>query len=224
MAVVTTDPLLDHLEQTFAESYRKEIDQEEDVWRSLPFLAATLALQLAGLAQVRDWVAAVDGPMLMAAEVSLCVAGVLAFAALVFLALSVWPADFRRVAAEPAFRAYAESVRADAIATATSDTEMYAVTLSALMTIKAALIEQNALAVDNNRTMSTRRAKWRTRAGLATLKSVFAVLALVALVVLTNVHGHAGHSSTRSACRTTASDVGPEADEPRPATTHDRHP
>ncbi|HEY8288257.1 MAG TPA: hypothetical protein VIG49_03240, partial [Acetobacteraceae bacterium] len=38
---------LDHIEKTLADAYRKEIDQEENVWRSLPFFAATLALQLA---------------------------------------------------------------------------------------------------------------------------------------------------------------------------------
>ena len=94
-------------------------------------------------------------------------------AALVFLALSVWPADFRRAAREPKFLSYAESVRADAAANATSDTEVYAVALNALMTVKAALIEQYALAVDSNRTINKRRAKWRTRAGMTTLSSVF---------------------------------------------------
>ncbi len=165
MTVVTTDPLLDHLEQTFADSYRKEIDQEENVWRSLPFFVATLALQPAGLAQVQDWAAAVDGPMLVAA----------------------------------------------------------AMTLTALMTVKAALIEQYALAVDNNRGVNTRRAKWRTQAGLATLTSVFAVLVLVALVVLTNVHGHAAHPANGTGLRATAGDAGPTAAKPHPATANDRH-
>ena len=45
---------LAHIEKTLAESYRKEIDQEENVWRSLPFFAATLALQLAALFQMID--------------------------------------------------------------------------------------------------------------------------------------------------------------------------
>lgn len=29
--------LLDHVEKAFADSYRKEIDQEENIWRSLRF-------------------------------------------------------------------------------------------------------------------------------------------------------------------------------------------
>jgi len=56
-----TDAELDYLEKLFGDAYRKEIDQEENVWRTLPFFAATLALQLAGLAQVRDWVGGVQG-------------------------------------------------------------------------------------------------------------------------------------------------------------------
>ena len=49
------DPLLEQLERTLADSYKREIEAEENVWRSLPFFAATLALQFAGLAQARDW-------------------------------------------------------------------------------------------------------------------------------------------------------------------------
>ena len=186
------DPLLDHLERTFADAYRKEIDQEENVWRSLPFFAATLALQLAGLSQIRDWMAGAIGWMFIAAASLLAVAGAATLAALVFLAFSVWPADFRRVAREPAFRAYAEHVRREAEASAPQDARPEDAAQTALVTVKAALAEQYALAVDNNRFVNEGRAKWRTRAGLATLASVFAVLALVALVVLSTIHGH-GH-------------------------------
>jgi len=50
---LANDPaLLDHLEKTFADAYRKEIDQEENIWRSLPFFAATLALQLAVISAI----------------------------------------------------------------------------------------------------------------------------------------------------------------------------
>ncbi len=54
MAPTEEPPALAYLERTLADSYRKEIDQEENVWRSLPFFAATLALQLAALFQIID--------------------------------------------------------------------------------------------------------------------------------------------------------------------------
>lgn len=183
------DPLLDHLEKTFADAYRKEIDQEENVWRSLPFFAATLALQVAALAQVREWITAVAGPVLVIAIILLVSAGVATLAAIVFLAFSVWPADFQYVGREPAFREYAEKVRAQAEEVAPQGTEQE-ISDYALRTVKAALAEQYATAADNNRLINQSRAKWRTRAGLSTLASVFAVLVLVALVVITNIHGH----------------------------------
>ncbi len=37
-----------------ADAYRREIDAEENLWRTLPFFAATLALQLAALFQIID--------------------------------------------------------------------------------------------------------------------------------------------------------------------------
>ncbi len=187
---MTTDRLPDYLEATLADSYRKEIDQEENVWRSLPFFAATLALQLAGLAQVRDWAAIFDGPTFVVALALLCLAGFATFAALTFLAFSVWPADFRRVAREPVFSAYARSVRLATAASASPGAGSERISQAALAVVKAALAEQYAFAVDSNRLLNEARAKWRTRAGLTTLVSVFAVLALVALVMVSNTHVH----------------------------------
>ncbi len=34
---------LDHIEKTLAAAYRREIEQGENVWRSLPVFAATIA-------------------------------------------------------------------------------------------------------------------------------------------------------------------------------------
>jgi hypothetical protein len=187
---MATDPLLDHLERTFAEAYRKELDQEENIWRSLPFFAATLALQLTAVTQIRDWIAAIGGPLFVAAVTLLAVAGVSALAALAFLALSIWPADFRRVAREPAFRDYAEDVRAAVDRTAQPGTTAQDIADQALVTVKAALAEQYSLAADNNRMVNETRALWRARAGLAMLGSVFAALVLVAIVVVTNIHDH----------------------------------
>ena len=54
MTYPTELTVLAHIEQTLAESYRKEIDQEENLWRSLPFFAAILStLLLVGSTFVR---------------------------------------------------------------------------------------------------------------------------------------------------------------------------
>ncbi len=88
-ARMTIDPELDYLEKLFGDAYRKEIDQEENVWRSLPFFAATLALQLAGLAQIRDWVGDARGWLFWVALALLLSAALATLAALVFLAQSI---------------------------------------------------------------------------------------------------------------------------------------
>ena len=129
-----------------------------------------------------------------AVAVLLVVAAVATFAALVSLTISVWPADFHRVAPETEFRVYAERVRVQAKISVPAGASAESVAGLALVTVKEGMVEQYAVAVVRNRLVNERRAKWRTRAGLSTLVSVFVVLVLVALVVLSNVHGHAAGS------------------------------
>ena len=186
---MSDDPLLDYLERTFADSYRKEVDQEENVWRSLPFFAATLALQLAALAQVRDWLAGQAGGFLLASEILLVATAAATISALVLLAMSVWPADLRRVSPEPDFLKHAERTRTDMRHEAAGADEEEIAQL-VLRKLKREQAEQYADATGHNRVVNRRRTKWRTGAGLATLGSVLAMLALVALVVLSNVHAH----------------------------------
>ena len=97
-----------HIEKTLADSYRKEIDQEENVWRSLPFFAAVLAFQITALSLLLSrlpmagtgvWLDAICATVLM----SLCI-----LIALGFLALSIVPEKFTYVADEPALLAYAQ--------------------------------------------------------------------------------------------------------------------
>ncbi len=181
------DPELDYLEKLFGEAYRKEIEQEENVWRTLPFFAATLALQLAGLAQIRDWVGGSSGELLWFVLILLGVAASATVAALLFLAESIWPANFRYVTPEPDLQDYMEKVRDGAAAAGSTATEAAAVSVLAA---RAVMVEQYALGAAHNRAINQRRASRRTRAGLATLVSVLAVLVLVALVVIFNLHGH----------------------------------
>ncbi len=181
------DPELEYLEKLFGEAYRKEIDQEENVWRSLPFFAATLALQLAGLAQIRDWVGDAQGRLFWVTLALLLWAALATLAALVFLAQSIWPARFRYVASEPELQDYVEKVRATAMANGGSHDDA---TLTAVAAARTVMVQQYAVSASNNRLLNQRRANRRTRAGLATLLSVFAVLVLVAFVVVSKLHGH----------------------------------
>ncbi len=181
------DPELEYLEKLFGDAYRKEIDQEENVWRSLPFFAATLALQLAGLAQIRDWVADARGWLFWVALALLLATAAATLAALIFLAQSIWPARFRYVTSEPTLQDYVEEVRATAIAGGSSQDDA---TLTAVAAARTVMVQQYAVSASNNRVINQRRANRRTRAGLATLASVFAVLVLVAFVVVSKLHGY----------------------------------
>ena len=175
-------PTLDHIEKTFADAYRKEIDQEENVWRTLPFFAATLALQLAALFQIVErlpvrqttawWLAAACGT----------VTGLSTMIALSFLAVSIYPVEFRYIAAEPDLWAYAKELIEDE---GKNVEGQVGDAVNALGELKAALTLQYAEATHHNRQINQRRALWRSIAGLATLTSVIATLALVITIALT---------------------------------------
>ena len=90
-------PALSHIEKTFADAYRKEIDQEENIWRSLPFFAATLALQLAALFQVVPRLPPPETRTRLISGILLVLTGLFMFAALCLLAACIAPARFRYI-------------------------------------------------------------------------------------------------------------------------------
>lgn len=213
------DPEIDYLERLFGEAYRKEIDQEENVWRSLPFFAATLALQLAGLAQIRDWVGGAAGWPFWLSLALLAAAALATLAALVFLAQSIWPAKFRYVTSELELQTYLETVRTTAVASGSSADQA---TQAAVLAARTVMVQQYAIGASSNRLINQGRANRRTRAGLATLASVFAVLVLVGLVVVSNLHGHGTARNARQdgAGSQDAVEFGSASPEPGAAPAH----
>ncbi len=178
---------LAHIERILTESYQNEIDQEENIWRSLPFFAATLALQLAALFQVierlpsgRSW-PALFSYALVAASVA-CSLG-----ALGFLASSIFPARFRYVAKDSALLEYALGLIEDE---QHPDNQALDVPTVALHVLKTNLATQYALATDNNRQINKGRERRRSIAGLLTIFSVVATLVLVAVTFTTYVPKH----------------------------------
>lgn len=189
---MTPDPELEYLEKLVGDAYRKEVEQEENVWRSLPFFAATLALQVAAITQIRQWINGTDGWVLVVSNALLAAAAVATFAALIFLAESIWPARFRYVTRELDLLEYAKNVRAAAIEDGHDAEEAKAAAVTAAKTV---MIQQYAVAADGNRMINQRRANRRTRAGLATLVAILAVLVLMAFTVVFNLHGHGADAS-----------------------------
>jgi hypothetical protein len=176
MDIPDEPPALAYIEKTLADSYRKEIDQEENVWRSLPFFAATLALQLAALFQIID---KLPGPTTLTGLCSdffLLAAGASTLVSLLFLASSIYPQKFDYVAREPLLLQYTRDlIEYEAAAANLSALQP----LSALNTVKIEIARQYAQAADNNRQINKRRERWRSIAGLAALASVLMTVCLV---------------------------------------------
>jgi hypothetical protein len=172
---------LDHVEKTLADAYRKEIEQEENVWRSLPFFAGTLALQLAAMFQVIDRLPQMGSGAWWDSLGWIGIASISTLTALISLAASIWIADFRYIMPEVDLLDYADDL---------DDSERRIIAegheppTDALSVFKKAIAREYANATTHNRLVNRSRALCRLVAGLATLASVLATLALVATVSL----------------------------------------
>ncbi len=172
--MAVSHPALNHIEKTRADAYRKEIDQEENIWRSLPFFAATLALQLAVVVQTTQRFAALQGVWMWTGRALLVAAGVHSLLALVFLARSIALARFRYVAPEPDLLAYAKALVED------ERNDAGVATAHTVETLKLALVDQYAIATQHNRRINNHRQWCRSVADLLTLASVLGTLLLAA--------------------------------------------
>jgi hypothetical protein len=171
-------PALGHIERTLADAYRKEIDQEENIWRSLPFFAATLALELAALFQLITRFPPLGTRAGWASVALLTLTGLLMLTALCLLATCIAPARFRYVSREPLLLHYTEElIRAEQ----TPENQGRDDPLDALAVLKRELAHQFSVATDHNRRINKRRELLRAFAGLAVVGSVLTTLLLVAV-------------------------------------------
>jgi type VI protein secretion system component VasK len=169
-------PALSHIERTLGDAYRKEIDQEENVWRSLPFFAATLALELAALFQLIARLPPLGTITGWLSLILSTLAGLLMFAALCLLAACIASARYRYVEAEPALlRDMDDLIRAE-LAPENRDTDN---PVDALATLKRRLASQFGDAAYHNRQINKRRRWRRDIAGLLVVGSVLTILLLV---------------------------------------------
>jgi hypothetical protein len=199
MATPDEPDALAYIEKTLAESYRKEIDQEENIWRCLPFFAATLALQLAALFQISDRLPDPTTIIGWTCLFLLAAAGALTVASLGFLAASIYPRRFDYIAKQGALLSYARDLIRDEQA---PENQHQDDPFSALVTLKTEMARQYAQACDHNQQINKRRERLRSIAGLAALGSV-----LVTVFLVGSTHAHylsirsnkdAGHVATRS--------------------------
>lgn len=185
-------PTLAHLERLLAETYRREIEQEENIWRSLPFFVATLALQLAALFQVVDRLPPFDTWAGRTSLSFIAISALSSLMALSFLAASIYPARFNYMPDDTDLLAYAIGLTAD-------ENEPHLGQSDALATFKATLVEQYAEATDHNRRINKRRERRRSVAGLATIAAVLSTLLLVGTAFIHYVPKHATQGTAHGA-------------------------
>ncbi len=198
-------PALAHIERMLADAYRREIEQEENIWRSLPFFGATLALQLTALFQVVDRLPPFGTWTGRAALLLLAVSAGCSLAALSFLAASIYPARFDYLAKEAALLDYATELMRDEADPAQAAGDPF----SAVVTLKTTLARQYAVATDHNRQINKRRERRRSIAGLATIAAVLSTFLLVATAFAhylpNHIVGGTGYGSTPLAAPIAAS-------------------
>ena len=192
--------VLAHIEQTLAQSYRKEIDQEENLWRSLPFFAATLALQLAALFQVVAHLPSGGAWATMPARALVVLSLLCSLGALGVLAASILPAKFRYVSNDVALLDYTLSLIRDEQAI-----DRPGIALPAL---QESLARQYAAATDNNRHINDRTERLRSVAGLLTIFAVISTLVLVAVTIDNYLPSHAAQGASIEPARRPADPAG----------------
>jgi predicted PurR-regulated permease PerM len=171
---------LDHIEKTVGEAYRKEIDQEENVWRSLAFFAAVIAFQMTAVSQALTRLPNVPDGVWWDSILATVAVAILVFVAILFLVASIAPARFTYVSNETALLSYARGLDQDELEAAEQDFPA----VDALAILKATLANQYSVAAHHNRQINQRRAFYRAMAGLATFGSAFFTLFLVIRLML----------------------------------------
>src|ERR1700730_10149362 len=102
----------EYLETIVAEGYKREIDQEENVIRSLPFVAAALAVLVTLLGFAKSYIPGYElSPYPQFVFAILLLRGVAVFLSIGFLFIVVIPREFRYLARSEDHLAYAQSLR-----------------------------------------------------------------------------------------------------------------
>lgn len=193
-----SSPVLDHLEKTLSENYRKEIDQEENVWRTIPFFIAGLAFEVSIITQVKDAFPGLTGWLLYTSISLILISIISVIASLYYLLLSINFAKFKYIASEPELSDFAYKLEL-------AEAEGRIAENQAIRSFKMALISQYAVTTANNRAINSRRVRSRTSAGFAILVSILATLLLGGgavfprIVSSLNLNAGSNHGDTQSA-------------------------
>ena len=172
---------LDHLEKTFSELYRKEIDQEENVWRTQPFFAATIALQFGMISGMLPRGIPISPALGQDMRLAIVLMIPCDLASLACLALSIGARKYQYIAPEPELMRFAFDLDlAEQHVKAQNPQDGF----DAQQELKRSLAEDYAVATDHNRAINQRGIRLRNIAGLLILLSVLLTLFFFGRIVL----------------------------------------
>lgn len=189
----------EYLEKLFAEAYRQEVEQEENVVRSLPIIAAIASVTLLVLREFGDGVPRFDwSPLAFLVHGLIVAIGAGFLYVLVFLFVALRPrryehpddaTDIRAVAEELLDFYQNENIGAEAAETL------------ALRDLRQQMIEQLAVAATNNREQNVQRQRARSKAFNGLVAALALAFVLVGTIYLSETLAAAAQASAASAAR-----------------------
>jgi hypothetical protein len=165
-------PAWEQLERLLSGLYLKELEQEENIWRSLPFFSAALALEVVALNQIIPVAASLAGVWRWLIGAACAGQAVLLLGVLLFLYRSIRRQSFSYISSGADLVAYLRALEA---AGARGD---------AAERLRQTLVEQLATAADANRISNQGRAGERARAGILLLASLVTTFFIVGATIV----------------------------------------
>ncbi|AQR61670.1 hypothetical protein BZG35_08405 [Brevundimonas sp. LM2] len=194
--------MFDYLEKHCAEAYKREVDQDENVFRSLPFFAATLGVQIAILIPLVARLPAFRlDPYVLVLHGLLGLTGVGVVMTVVFLFIATAQRTFRYPPSETALIVWARAERDTYLQAGFDRADVEAVVADDL---RARLAEEFAQAAEHNRAQNLIRLKVRARALAALIAALCLALALAATMFVHDLIVGSGPGATRVTASHTA--------------------
>jgi hypothetical protein len=160
------------LERLLGGLYLKELEQEENIWRSLPFFSAALALEVVALNQILPVAGRLAGAWSWVIGTAIALQAVLLLGVLLFLYRSIRRQSFSYISSGTDLVAYLRAL--EAAGTRTDAPEL----------LRRTVVEQLATATDANRSGNQVRAGERARAGILLLASLVTTFFIVGATIV----------------------------------------
>ncbi len=161
------------LERLLTSLYLKELEQEENIWRSLPFFSAALALEVVAVNQVIPVAANLAGAWRWVIAAAGAVQALLLLGVLLFLYRSIRRQVFSYVSSGGDLIGYLRELEASSAGPDEADEQL-----------RRTLVEQLATAADANRAGNQARAGERARAGILLLASLVTTFFIVGATIV----------------------------------------